>query len=136
MPASSHVARARACHPACDPAGSAAWSYPSTPQEQLSYAIFSDLHSKGFSITVGIKFGAEFLVYPGDPALYHAQFTVRTVAWGAPLDPVLLKSIARGSHAARKHLMLASMRPAADGNGFVPYYISVAPQLGFGHQNQ
>ncbi len=89
-----------------------------------------------FSITGGIKFGAEYLVYPGDPALYHAQFTVRTLPWGAPLDPVLLKSIARGSHAARKHLLLATMRPAADGTGFVPYYISVAPQLGFGHQNQ
>jgi hypothetical protein len=50
---------------------------------------------------------------------------------------MLLKSIARGSHAARKHLLLASMRPEQDGSGaLVPCYISVAPQLGFGHQNQ
>ena len=78
------------------------------------------------------------LAYPGDPALYHAQFTVRLIpqqqqqapgdtgageagarggganiiggiGGGVCMNPMLLKAAARGSHAARKHLLLASL---------------------------
>lgn len=60
-------------------------------------------------MTGGAKFGADMLAYPGDPSLYHAQFTVRMVQHDAPLNPMLLKATARGSHAARKHSLLATI---------------------------
>jgi len=56
----------------------------------------------------GPKFGADLLAYPGDPSLFHAQFTVRVVPPGQPICPTALKAAVRGSHAARKHLLLAS----------------------------
>ena len=39
-------------------------------------AVFDDLTSKGFWVTQGIKFGADFLAYEGDPLTCHARFLV------------------------------------------------------------
>jgi hypothetical protein len=85
------------------------WSFPHTQQQQLRMAVFADLHAKGYFLTSGSKFGGDFLAYPGDPNLYHAQFVVRVSPLEQPLNPVLFKGLARGVHAARKHLLLASV---------------------------
>ena len=60
-----------------------------------------------YFVTDGSKFGADYLLYPGDPLLYHAQFTVRVLDQQAAIKPALLVGGARGSHSARKHLLLA-----------------------------
>ena len=60
-------------------------------------------------MTDGAKFGAEYLLYPGDPVLFHAQFTVQPMHQDQNIAPNLLLGSARGSHAARKHLLLASV---------------------------
>ena len=78
-----------------------------------------------YCITGGSKFGALWLLYPGDPSLYHAQFTVRLVSADAPLDIVLLAAAQRSSHAARKHMVIASP-------GEPPSYLTLAPEAGFG----
>lgn len=62
-----------------------------------------------YFVTDGSKFGADYLLYPGDPLLYHAQFTVRVLHHRAAIRPALLIGAARGSHSARKHLLLASV---------------------------
>ena len=63
------------------------------------------LHCCRYYLTSGSKFGAEYLVYPGDPFLFHAQFTGHLVDEGEVLRPCLLAGTARGSHSARKHLL-------------------------------
>lgn len=72
-----------------------------------------------YRLTAGSKFGADFLAYPGDPSLYHGQFCVRVAPYHGPLLPALLAAACRGSHAARKHLLLASVEEggSADGDG-------------------
>jgi len=50
-----------------------AWPFPRTDEERCRYLVFRDLHKRGFSITAGSKFGADFLLYPGDPTQFHAQ---------------------------------------------------------------
>lgn len=89
-------------------------------------SIFSDLHSMGYYITDGAKFGADHLLYPGDPLLFHAQFTVRILKHDTPIKPALLAGSARGSHSARKHLLLAWV------DGSAASFITVAPEGGFG----
>ncbi|XP_068158571.1 uncharacterized protein Tsen34 [Drosophila tropicalis] len=42
----------------------------------LKYRIFCDLWQKKKFITSGEAFGADFLVYPGDPLIYHASHIV------------------------------------------------------------
>lgn len=62
-----------------------------------------------YYITDGAKFGADYLLYPGDPMLFHAQFTVQPIKCEQNIAAPLLLGSARGSHAARKHLLLATV---------------------------
>jgi len=57
------------------------WSFPQTPQEvshtvsekaantpslqELQYKVFKDLWTKGYYLTAGLKYGGDYLVYPG-----------------------------------------------------------------------
>ena len=76
-----------------------------------------------FRITGGSKFGSDFLAYPGDPTLYHAQFCVRTLAHDVPLLPAMLASATRGSFQARKHLLVATVIEAGgEGGGKAPQH--------------
>lgn len=87
------------------------WKYPRTEMERVRCAVFADLHGRGLTMTTGIKFGADFLAYPGDPMAYHAGFCVRVVDDETPMRCQLLAGVARMSHGARKNLVLASATP-------------------------
>ena len=41
------------------------WSYPSDLTERAKCAVFRDLWDKGYHMGGGLKFGGDFLVYPG-----------------------------------------------------------------------
>lgn len=115
------------------------WVYPTTSAEALRYEVFKDLHSKGYTLTSGAKFGGDYLAYPGDPLLYHAQFTVRCVAHSSPQHPLALAGATRMAHAARKHVVLASVEPrgtneeggsgGGGGGGCVVRYVTFAPDI-------
>lgn len=85
------------------------WSYPRTQEEMQRYLIFLDLKKKKYNITAGSKFGADYLLYPGDPTQFHAQFCVRIINIDEPVVPASLAAACRGSFQARKHLLYASM---------------------------
>lgn len=82
-----------------------------------------------YFVTDGSKFGADYLLYPGDPLLYHAQFTVRLLEHQAAIRPALLIGAARGSHSARKHLLLASVGSMAR-PWYINSWVNVADGLG------
>ncbi|XP_065361271.1 tRNA-splicing endonuclease subunit Sen34 [Calliphora vicina] len=48
----------------------------SIPDCSLKYLVFRDYWLKGKYVTCGDAFGADFLIYPGDPLLYHASHIV------------------------------------------------------------
>lgn len=45
-----------------------------------SYRIFKELRNKGYYILPGLKFGGEFIVYPGDPIRYHSHYIVNAIS--------------------------------------------------------
>ena len=47
----------------------------------LSYALFAHLHSKGYYLSPGLRFGCQFLVYPGDPLRFHSHFLANALGW-------------------------------------------------------
>lgn len=51
------------------------WTYPRTLEERARCAVFEDLHSKGYFLSTGLRFGGDFVVYPGDPLRYHSHYT-------------------------------------------------------------
>ncbi|KAF9650918.1 tRNA-intron endonuclease catalytic domain-like protein [Thelephora ganbajun] len=55
------------------------WSYPSDLTERAKCAVFRDLWDKGYYMGGGLKFGGDYLVYPGDPLRYHSHFTATVI---------------------------------------------------------
>jgi tRNA-splicing endonuclease subunit Sen34 len=52
------------------------WDYPSNLSERARCGVFKDLWKQGYFMGGGIKFGGEYLVYPGTFAfLFHLQAT-------------------------------------------------------------
>ena len=73
--------------------------YRTDPRPSLLNPVHS-LHAAvcRYRLTGGSKFGADYLVYPGDPTLYHAQFCVRLLPYRQPITPSMMASATRGSH--------------------------------------
>lgn len=69
-----HVPSTSIAHPWYEPsshdhlhsaAAAGLWTYPQTPEEIASCRVFRDLWEKGHFLGSGLKFGGDFLVYPG-----------------------------------------------------------------------
>ena len=55
---------------------------PSLPKvNPSSYALFKHLHSQGYFLSPGIRFGCQFSVYPGDPLRFHSHFLAMSADW-------------------------------------------------------
>ena len=44
------------------------------PETTSSYPLFKYLHSRGFFMTPGLRFGCNYCVYPSDPLRFHSHF--------------------------------------------------------------
>ncbi|KAI0691171.1 tRNA-intron endonuclease catalytic domain-like protein [Cytidiella melzeri] len=83
------------------------WLYPSTSFERAKCAVFRDLWEKGHYMGGGIRFGADFLVYPGDPLRYHSHFAASVIESPiASLKPMEIVAHGRLGTATKKaHLL-------------------------------
>ncbi|KAI0069885.1 hypothetical protein K474DRAFT_1632537 [Panus rudis PR-1116 ss-1] len=55
------------------------WTYPNDLHERAKCGVLRGLWEKGYYMGVGIKFGSDFLVYPGDPLRYHSHFAATVI---------------------------------------------------------
>jgi len=46
-----------------------------------SYALFTHLHAHSYYLSPGLRFGCQFLVYPGDPLRFHSHFLANGLGW-------------------------------------------------------
>jgi tRNA-splicing endonuclease subunit Sen34 len=83
------------------------WDYPSDLTERARCGVFKDLWKQGYFIGGGIKFGGEYLVYPGDPLRYHSHFTATVIESPvASLRPMEIVAHGRLGTATKKaHLL-------------------------------
>ena len=51
-----------------------------------SYPLFAYLHGKNYFISPGLRFGCQYLVYPGDPLRFHSHFLAISAEWEEELD--------------------------------------------------
>lgn len=56
------------------------------PAHPSSYALFKHLHSLGYFMSPGIRFGCQFLVYPGDPLRFHSHFLAVATEWDEEIN--------------------------------------------------
>ncbi|XP_071450125.1 tRNA-splicing endonuclease subunit Sen34 [Hetaerina americana] len=90
------------------------WDYPSNEKEFLHYQVFRDLWERGHYVTPGHNFGGDYLVYPGDPLLFHAYYIVRCVSHNDPINATDIVAFGRLSVSVRKKAILASLKPVGD----------------------
>ncbi|PPQ68492.1 hypothetical protein CVT26_003431 [Gymnopilus dilepis] len=83
------------------------WDYPSTLFERARCGVFKDLWKQGYFMGGGIKFGGEYLVYPGDPLRYHSHFAATVIESPiASLRPMEIVAHGRLGTATKKaHLL-------------------------------
>ncbi|TFL07495.1 hypothetical protein BDV98DRAFT_647067 [Pterulicium gracile] len=85
------------------------WLFPRSEMEQSRCAIFRDLWEKGHFMGGGTKFGAEYLVYPGDPLRYHSHQAASVLeSPTAPMSAMEIVAHGRLGTATKKaHLLCA-----------------------------
>ncbi|KAF7338426.1 tRNA-splicing endonuclease subunit Sen34 [Mycena venus] len=71
------------------------WEYPSNLHERAKCGVFRGLWEQGMYMGGGIKFGGDYLVYPGDPLRYHAHFSA-TVLESPTLSLPPMEIVAHG----------------------------------------
>ncbi|KAF9505603.1 hypothetical protein BS47DRAFT_1334307 [Hydnum rufescens UP504] len=83
------------------------WTYPSTYEERARCAVFRALSEKGYYMGGGIRFGGDWLVYPGDPLRYHSHFVAtvypKPTSSLRPIDIVALGRL--GTATKKAHLL-------------------------------
>lgn len=106
------------------------WSYPTSPVQEARCKVFEDLWRRGFYMGGGIRFGGDFLVYPGsssflflqlldlvltsplcsgDPLRYHSHFTLTVLATPTTsIMPLDLVAYGRLATAVKKAHLLAA----------------------------
>ncbi len=59
---------------------------PLIPDVPPSYPLFAHLHDQGYFMSPGLRFGCQYMVYPGDPLRFHSHFLAVGVDWDEELD--------------------------------------------------
>jgi len=90
-------------------------SFPHTPLESElpavpdSYPLFKHLHSKGYFTSPGLRFGCQYMVYPGDPLRFHSHFLASHVGWDEELNLMDLIAGGRLGTGVKKAYMIGGL---------------------------
>ena len=74
---------------------------------ELAYRVYRDLRDKGFIVTPGIKFGADFAVYERGPGIDHAPFIVSVETPESLMGPFEVVRAGRLATTVRKQFIIA-----------------------------
>ena len=70
------------------------------------------LQDGGYYMTPGLRFGARYSVYPGDPLRYHAHFMANQYGWDEPIPILDLVEGGRLATAVKKAFLIGSQDPS------------------------
>ncbi|BGO89594.1 hypothetical protein NBRC10512_001555 [Rhodotorula toruloides] len=85
------------------------WNYPETTLQESRCRVFEDLWRKGYYMGGGLRFGGDFLVYPGDQLRYHSHFTLTVLSTpSTTIMPLDIVAYGRLATAVKKAHLLAS----------------------------
>ncbi|KAG8759766.1 tRNA-splicing endonuclease subunit [Serendipita sp. 396] len=101
------------------------WKYPETPEAQAKCAVFEDLWKQGYFMGNGLRFGGDWLVYPGvcfllspsfeaiperpkgDPLRFHSHFVATVLpSPTTEIQPIQIVAYGRLGTATKKAHML------------------------------
>ncbi|RPB04548.1 SEN34 subunit of tRNA-splicing endonuclease [Choiromyces venosus 120613-1] len=56
------------------------------PERTQGYPLYKHLHENGYFLSPGLRFGAQYMAYPGDPLRFHSHFVVNGLGWDDEID--------------------------------------------------
>ncbi len=83
-------------------------------KKDVALEVFVDLTNRGKFVTLGLKFGADFLAYENDPLVCHAKYLVKILPEGSSINQNELIASERIANQAKKSLLLAYKSVSGD----------------------
>lgn len=80
---------------------------------QSAYALFVHLHSLGYYLSPGLRFGCRYLAYPGDSLRFHSHFLVEARQWDEAFEPMALVVGGRLGTGVKKGFLIGGEEPKA-----------------------
>lgn len=77
------------------------------------YSLFKHLNCHGYYVTPGIRFGADYSVYPGDPFRYHAHFMATSFEWDDEITVLDLVTGGRLGTGVKKGFLVGGEAPTS-----------------------
>ncbi|ORX50869.1 tRNA-intron endonuclease catalytic domain-like protein [Hesseltinella vesiculosa] len=77
--------------------------------DELKYQVYRHLWQLGMYMTSGIKFGGDYLAYPGDPMRFHSHYVVRAQERTQEWTMTELVTMGRLAATTKKTFVLASV---------------------------
>nr|POE66682.1 putative trna-splicing endonuclease subunit tsp-4 [Quercus suber] len=56
------------------------------PAVPNSYPLYRHMHSQGYFLAPGLRFGCQYMAYPGDPLRFHSHFLCNGMDWDEEFD--------------------------------------------------
>lgn len=72
------------------------------------------LQQAGYYMTPGLRFGAQYSVYPGDPLRFHAHFMANQYNWHEEIPILDLVGGGRLATAVKKSFLIGGQQPSVD----------------------
>ncbi len=85
------------------------------PEVPTSYPLFAHLHSHGYFLSPGLRFGCQYLAYPGDPLRFHSHFLARGMQWDEEIALLDLVGGGRLGTGVKKGFLIGGVQKEHDG---------------------
>ncbi|KAL8833186.1 MAG: hypothetical protein Q9170_004443 [Blastenia crenularia] len=92
-------------------------SLPLPEANPSSYALFTHLHSLGYFLSPGLRFGCQFSVYPGDPLRYHSHFLAVSAEWDEEIDLLDIVGGGRLGTGVKKGWLIGGVETKSESQG-------------------
>ncbi|TKA61068.1 hypothetical protein B0A55_11686 [Friedmanniomyces simplex] len=95
---------------------------PATDVHQLpdvppSYPLYRHLHSEGYFLMPGLRFGCQYTAYPGDPLRFHSHFLCNGMGWDDEFDLLDLVTGGRMGTGVKKGYLLGGIEEKGEERG-------------------
>ncbi|KAG9762475.1 SEN34 subunit of tRNA-splicing endonuclease, partial [Aureobasidium melanogenum] len=87
------------------------------PEVPASYPLFKHLHSKGYFMAPGIRFGCRYTAYPGDPLRFHSHFLCDGMDWDQEFDLLTLVGGGRLGTGVKKGFLIGGTEDKEQADG-------------------
>ncbi|KAI9770630.1 MAG: tRNA-splicing endonuclease subunit [Geoglossum simile] len=113
-PTKPHIITPTTSYPPLPPPPQSTDPLPPVPR---SYPLFAHLHAQNYFLSPGLRFGCQYLAYPGDPLRFHSHFLAVGFGWDEEFSLLDLVAGGRLGTGVKKGFLVGGLRPGAEVKG-------------------